>query len=430
MGSHIAPCRFPVQAGTRSGLLWSEYGFLLGVAIAAAVTVDPLAWGLATYPAIKHLALLITLPAIGLTLAGRRLFDPLPAARRPVRAAEAAWPLLVLAAIIVAGSLSARLLGDIRSTFLNVGLYMALTVAAAAMVLESDAPAALVRGYLRIVLVAATVMGCYLIANFGVRQVYHEQIFLVIPMAAWFFADTGIRPLKRWPAFAFFLSMAGFSQKYTSYLIGMITVAYLAAIVALPRLRSKPLLHRLALVYGFLLLGTAAAAGLAILVARGSLALPTGNVEYRLHTYGTALEQFKASPLWGSLFTAEAVEKFTLYAIGIADNMLPTHSDLLDLMAHGGLLGLGLAAWGLARVARIAYTSLLRPAALAHPWAPEAHTLALLSLAGGITFTFNPILLQPSMAYLLWTGVGLLLGLSLRAQSPAVLDCPKPRRLW
>jgi hypothetical protein len=39
-----------------------------------------------------------------------------------------------------------------------------------------------------------------------------------------------------------------------------------------------------------------------------------------------------------------------------------------------------------------------------------------MSVAGIITYTFNPILLQPSMAYLVWTNLGLLAGLALRMQ--------------
>jgi hypothetical protein len=58
---------------------------------------------------------------------------------------------------------------------------------------------------------------------------------------------------------------------------------------------------------------------------------------------------------------------------------------------------------------------MLAPRHLDHAWAPYAHTLALMSLAGVITYAFNPVLLQPGMAYLLWTNLGLLLGLSLRA---------------
>jgi hypothetical protein len=38
-----------------------------------------------------------------------------------------------------------------------------------------------------------------------------------------------------------------------------------------------------------------------------------------------------------------------------------------------------------------------------------------MSFAGVFTYAFNPILLQPSISYLLWTNLGLLLGLSMRS---------------
>jgi O-antigen ligase len=127
------------------------------------------------------------------------------------------------------------------------------------------------------------------------------------------------------------------------------------------------------------------------------------------------LDRFIESPLWGTLFAAESVEKFSLYSIGIAGNVLPTHSDVMDLLAHGGILAVLLWAIGLGRIAWLAATTVLRARALDDPWAPYAHALAMMSLAGVITYAFNPILLKPSMAYLLWTNLGLLLGISLRA---------------
>jgi hypothetical protein len=72
-------------------------------------------------------------------------------------------------------------------------------------------------------------------------------------------------------------------------------------------------------------------------------------------------------------------------------------------------------AYGLWRIARAASSSVLRPKFLDRAWAPSAHALAVMSAAGVVTYVFNPILLQPSMAYLLWTNLGLLAGLALRA---------------
>jgi hypothetical protein len=290
---------------------------------------------------------------------------------------------------------------------------MLLTYGAAAVVLRSDAPEALLRAYFRILLAAAAVMGAYLIANFGVRQVYHEQIFLVIPLAVLFFAQRdGV--LLRWAGCGFFLAMAWLSQKYTSYLIGALTVAYIALVIAVPRMAPRPGARRTALIYWLCVMGGTAAAVLAWLSSRGSFDLPTGNVEYRMETYGAAWARFLDSPLWGTLFSVEAVEKFTLYSIGVGRNVLPSHSDVLDLLANGGILAMALWISALGRIARVVHTNLLEPRQDDRGWAPYAHTLAVMSAAGVVTYAFNPILLQPAMAFLLWTNLGMLVGLALR----------------
>lgn len=398
------------------GLVWTEYGYLLAAMVAAWLAVNPLEWDAVQDPVvIRHLALLIAVPAMGLTFIGRKIAAPGRATPGAARLMRILWPLLMLAAMITGGSFYARLFDGVQNTFMNVGLYMLMTLGAAWMVLQTDDADSMVRAYFRILLLAAVVMSLYLIVNFRVRQVYHEQIFLVIPMAALFFARDR-RTIFHWVGCIFFLSMAWFSQKYTSYLIGAFTVVYCTFMMIFSRLGARPALYRATVIYWVCALG-ALAAILLFFASRGSTELPSGNLEYRLHTYATALGRFTDSPLWGTAFTAEAVEKFTLYSIGIAGNVLPTHSDILDLLAHGGVIALLLWTFGLARIGRTAFRNLLRPGFLDHRWAPYAHALALMSLAGIITYAFNPILLQPAMAYLLWTNLGLLLGLSLRARA-------------
>lgn len=397
------------------GLLWSEHWYLLAALVAAVVAVDPLEWRIAANPLVKHLALMIALPAVCLTLLGRLMAAPPWSTDRFIgEILRAAWPLLALAMLIIGGSLYTRFIDGIQNTFLNVGLYMLAALAAAVAMLLTEAPTAMLRGYFRILLAAALVMGVYLIANYGVRQVYHEQIFLVIPMTALFFVRRA-GAAGRWLGCTFFVSMTWFSHKYTSYLIGALTVAYLAFAVALPRLRSRPGLVRVTVIYWSFVAAVLGAAAFAYLVLHGSPGMPTGNPEYRLHTYAAAWDRFVESPIWGTLFAAEAVDKFTLYAIGISNNVLPTHSDIMDLLAHGGMVAMALWSAGLVLIASAAWKNMLAPRHLGHAWAPYAHTLALMSLAGVITYAFNPVLLQPGMAYLLWTNLGLLLGLSLRA---------------
>jgi hypothetical protein len=176
-------------------------------------------------------------------------------------------------------------------------------------------------------------------------------------------------------------------------------------------------LQRSTLVYWFWLAGGLAAIAIVFLGVNGMIELPTGNVSYRGYTYELAWQRFLDSPWWGTLFAVEAVGKFTLYSVGDTDNLLATHSDLLDILANGGVIGVTLWAYGLWRIARAAGSHVLRPQFLDRAWAPQAHALAVMSAAGVVTYTFNPILLQPSMAYLLWTNLGLLAGLALRAAS-------------
>jgi hypothetical protein len=274
-----------------------------------------------------------------------------------------------------------------------------------------------VRAYFFLLLPAALYMCVLLVVSYGRRQVYHEEIFLVIPMAALVFASRR-HFLVRWGGAALFLSMGWFSHKLTSYLLAAMTAAYLAVFIWMPRMRDRDPVRTLAAIYwGAMGLLGAGAAALAIFIARGD-ANPSGNTEFRMHTYTAAWNRFLDSPLWGSLFTREAVEKFTLFDVGIAGNMLPTHSDLLDVLANGGLLAAGLIALGLGRIALLAWRRLLRPSLVERPEAPYGHALALMSIAALVTCWFNPILLQPQMAALAWANLGMLLGLALRAGQP------------
>lgn len=410
----LAAARLPGRSGVRApSLPWSEQLYLACIAAAALLTVSRFIWPLERIPYFKHLPWLATLPVLALTLAGARLATR-PDASRPVPGAFAvAWPLGLLALLVVGGSLYARLVAGVQSTFLNMGLYMSLVFAAAAMVSHSAAPERLLRAYTRILLLAALAMALGLMVYFRRREVYHEEIFLVIPLGVYcFLAWRGAA--ARWGALAFFLALALLSAKNTSYLVALMTMGYLGLVLGLPRAAAAPPLRRLWGYYLAFVVLALVAAVVAYLLYFRDVYLPSGNVAYRSHTYGLAWQKFLASPGWGTLFAEESVKKFTLYSIGIARNILPTHSDIMDLLAHGGLLAVGLWALGLARIAAYAWRRLLAPRWLGHPWAAHGHAYAMVSLAAVATYAFNPLMLQPGMAYLLWTTLGFLLGAALR----------------
>lgn len=416
--SAVLGARARSRAAPRASLLWYERGFVLAVLVAAVVTVDPLRLHLAERTVLKHVPLALALLFFTLGAAANRLRAPAAARAQDTGVLRTAWPLLALAMLIIGGSLYERLIVGVHDTFLNVGLYMLMVFVAASVVSRSAAPVALLRAYFAVLLGAGLVMGALLIKNYHVRQVYHEQIFIVIPLAVLCLAAQR-RSALNWLGGAFFLAMTWFSQKYTSYAVGTVTAVYLLAAIALPRLAARPALGRALVVYWAVVLGLACLAlGAAVLLTHHS-ELPTGNPGYRLHTYRAALERFAGSPLWGTLYAAEAVHRFTLFSIGVAGNDLPTHSDVLDLLANGGLLGIGLWALGLARIARASARHPLARRTLGAPEAPYAHALAMISIAAIITYTVNPILLQPPKAFFVWTSLGLLLGVALRQRAPS-----------
>jgi len=326
-------------------------------------------------------------------------------------AMSALLPLWALGMWIAIGSTHARMVEHWQATFLNLGLYIAAAPAAALMMVCSRSPAHLARAFLKLLAVSALAMCVGLVLVYGRAELYHEQIFLLIPLAV----ACAIAFRQRsyaWLGGLLFIGAALLSRKNTSYIIALLTVLYIAVFLWLSRIERSSSVKRLwahYLAFVCVLLMTAAAG---YLVYFRQHYLPSGNVEFRSFTYRAAWAQFMESPLWGTSFSAESIRTFTLYTIGIARNRLPTHSDVMDLLANGGLLAIGLWAWAYLRAGLFAYRRVLAPRYLHYPWAAQAHTFALISLSAVVVYAFNPILLQPEMAFLVWTTFGFLVGVA------------------
>lgn len=424
--THRYQSRLPERA-YHSALVWSEYCFLICVAIALVLIVIPPDWAFPGRRVIRQIPLLAALPIALLCIVGHLVSRPstrLPSAalgpqsRLPTRlrkkwpwppALTVLLPLLVLGAWIVAGSLHARIVENWQATFLNYGAYMAAAVAAAMIMMTSNAPTKLAQTYTQLIVVTAFAMAIGLVLAFGKRDIYHEQIFLAIPIAVTF--ATG-RTRFRWIGCLFFLGLALLSMKNTSYLIALLAAMYIAVLLWLNGMQRAPSLKQLWLHYLAFVGAASIAVAVCFLLYFREHYLPSGNVEFREFTYRAAWQQFLDSPIWGTAFSAESVRKFTLYTVGIARNRLPTHSDLMDLLANGGLLAIGLWLFGYLRIGVFAYRRILAPRFLHYPWASQGHTFAAISLAAIVVYAFNPILLQPEMAFLVWTTLGMLVGLA------------------
>jgi hypothetical protein len=404
-----------VSTARRDGLVMTDYLFLAALALALLVAVDPLELGLERIMLLKHLPLLIATIAVALALVGSRVFHW---KRLPPPVLPPCAPLLALSAFITAGSLYARFGLHIQNSFLDAGVYMLAAPLAAALLVRSGDPLRVVRGYAGLLLLMSVAVCAGLAVNFGVRQIFHELEYLFPPLAV-LFVFAARRVWLRWIGLLFFLLVAFLFHKNTGYLSGLLAVGYLLIFYAWPRWRRYEVLHRMALGHWTLIAMLAAGALLAYLFTHRIHYLPSGNPQFRMLTYERAWNRFLESPLWGTWFAAAGSEKFTGFDTGVSHNILPTHSDVLDLLANGGVLAILLWLWALARIARVALRTILPARALQHPLAPYAHLFACMSLAGVLTYAFNPILLQPCKAFLLWTNLGLLVGMALLAQSGA-----------
>jgi hypothetical protein len=420
-GAQLPPHRPPRLVRAEPALLMTDYAFLGGLCLALFLVADPLDLGLRLVPLAKHLPFAIcSVAAIGL-IAGAFLYP----ARSGVAPRREDWPvfrscfpLVVLGVWVVMGSAYARWHEGIRETFLVVGWYMLFATVAAKVVLVSPARMRIVRAYIAAAAVAAVYMVLRSLYEFRAPSLgFHEMEALVIPLAVYFALRRTRSAFARWAPTFFFLGSAFVFWKNTAFLVLAITLLYLAwALLRSPSAGRRPPARRrppnLWLLPVVLALGLAGAAAGVLAGLIPSEILPSGNPEYRVPTYESVWNRFMQSPLVGTGFIAQGVEKFTAYHIPLSGGILPSHSDLLDLLANGGILAITLLIAGYARiVALVRRHALARTAPEEH--APAVHALACMAIASIVVYAFNPVLLQPHKALLLWTSVGMLVGLAL-----------------
>lgn len=412
VASQAQPYRVQLASqGRVASLSMTELTFLFAMLLALLViiTAEGFGWRLERIAITKHLPYLFALVPLLLTLAGWRLFRP---REQAIKVLPVLRPLMVFALFVIAGGLYARITLDQSNTFMTAGLYIWAAPLAATLLVRSDCPQRLLRGFFFALLIASGIAFYGLVEKYGSGNTYHELEFLFPPLAvlAVFAAKN---PWLRWGGVLFFLAIALLFKKNTGYMAVLLIAAYLTFFYLYPRWQRMKDIRKTSTFYAFSVAVIILAGAMAFIWQNRETYLPTGNVEFRSQTYERAWEKFKESPVWGAGFAAPSTEKFVGFDTGVARNILPTHSDILDILAQGGLIGILLWAWGLGRVARRAYLAVLSPKNTIHPLAPYGHTLACMSLAGVLVYAFNPIFLQPVKSLLLWVCLGLLVGVTL-----------------
>jgi len=366
---------------------------------------------------------MLVIPFFVLAWFGARLGT---ARRTFIAVTPVAWPLMLLGTWIVAGALYARFHNKIIETFLIMGAYMLVTAGAARFIADHRDPERLLNRYLGFLFGAIVIGACWQAGVLRMWSKFHEMEALTVPLAAFFFVRA--KSTKgRVMSLALMLALMLLVIKNTSFLVTGIALIYLWWCFIRPQLRDTHALGRMLHFYWLTVLATLVAAGYVLIKWLKHDALPDGNPKYRLFTYERTWAEFTHSPIWGKSFSGAGAEQFGQFQVAASTQVLPSHSDLLDILGQGGLIGMLLFIFALGRIGWYVYENYRarRPGALSKTMEAHFHWLALSSLASLPVVAFNPIMLQPGKAFLLWMNVGIVLGIAIRCRARGEAQSPK-----
>jgi hypothetical protein len=227
-------------------------------------------------------------------------------------------------------------------------------------------------------------------------QIFHED-------AVWLTAAVGAAicqrgAFRRFGLVAIFCAGAFLTLKITGFAFTAISLAALAAVERARRRRSRVrtvALRRLVIFQASLF---AVIASLAGGLAFRTL-LPKGSTNVRVPAYWGRWEEFVDSPLWGQFFVGSPI-------VEIGRLRIPSHSDLLDILAFGGVLSMALFLFPV-------LTALWHGVRSLPQYVQSGRRLETAATVFAVAFlfelSFNPVIGQPKLALFFWTSIGLLL---------------------
>lgn len=401
------------KARTESSLVMSDYWFLFGMWVVIFWAIDPFDAKFDVRPMIKHFPVFVIAPAFILSLMGTVLFSSYKQRKDKDVLHLYPWRSVIpFALFVIAGSMAARFLFKIENTFLTMGLY-ALTVPATAWFIARTAnPGRLVHRLLQIYIFWSAIAIGMQAAYFGKRDVFHPKEHLVIgSLTLLYFLSRTM--LMKALTLLLIAATAIVAHKNTAYLTALLVYAYIFGVwivVHWHKIRDGMKRTAFGIRVGiFMALGTVA---VAFAYTQRGAGQPSGNPEYRLATYAKAWDKFLHSPIWGNGFAGAATEKFDKYTVAVSTQVLPTHSDPLDILAGGGMIGFLLFVAFFFGLARSWHACVIRSGdAAAEKLLPYIHTLYCMVFGGMLVCMFNPILNAPNLAWSFWAAGGALLAL-------------------
>lgn len=359
---------------------------------------------------VKYVALLVAVCAGVLGLA-RISLTGIP--RGAYAALWRGWPILALGVYIFCGSAYGRTVLDIKAGFLPLAMGVLGFPIAVILFFAVEKPYKLVATFFWALLGA----GLYAAALIVVKrieggQAFHSEIFLIVPLAVYFF----LRSTSRWFAWTVLLCMVATglaTNKYTGYLILLVTILYLVVPWAGRYLRhpagSRSLRHQVVakrwmLLGGIVITLLLFCAFVAFLFMNRGQYLPSGSVDIRSQLYLGAWQDFLASPVYGDAFVAQSARPLVGITV-MGQSQIVTHSDILDLVAHGGLVAVLLFGFGVLRVLHPSRSGSLQ---VSPREGAETQGLSAVIVCGVLVALFNSPLLLIPISVMFWFALGLL----------------------
>lgn len=404
----------PTVANLR-GLRFTEM-LLLGVlSLAYLLAISQPVFGMQLHLTIfNHFPLVLLGPVLLLHLCGAMLNHRPP----PWQAIWAiCWPLLLLALYALVGSSVAKWEYKQFDTYISFAVYLLLLPLYAAMVpTQTERLHAWARALITVWVVFSLVALVGEAARFGVKETLHEIEYVVTSGFLVLYYAVRNRLVKLL-AITLLVLAAVLNQKLTGFII--VALALVHILVGAGWRRLLPQWRGL--------YGVAAVAFVLALVAALTLVyfeyrqyLPSGNVQVRLKQYEAVWRGFMSSPIWGNAYLEGSGEAYREYLRVLN---IPTHSDVLDILKHGGLIGLGLFGWGYWKIFALINraVSATKEQALLNAYFVAVRFFQVTAL---VTFAINPILLKGSFLIVIWGNLGLAIGLALTATRGWVPPAP------
>ena len=415
-----APRRAPASRLARtsllpeSGLRFTE-GLLLGVlSLAYLLSLSMPLFGIPLHRTfLNHSALALLAPVLALHLAGVMLNRQLPPAREVL---GVCWPLVLLAAYALVGSAVAKWEFKQVDSYISFGVYlMLLPFFAASVPVRPERLKAWAAALILVWVLFASAAVAGESVRFTIKATLHEIEYLVVAgYVAMYYAVRG-KGLKL-VALVLMVAAAVINQKLTGYIILAMALLHIAVAAGWRRLLPswRGLYGTAALVFVVVVSGA-----LALLYFEFREYLPSGNPEVRLAQYDAAMRQFYLSPVWGSAFTDGSGE---VYRGAFEQIYIPTHSDVLDILKHGGVIGLALFVLGYWKVFTLIHRAV--KATVEQPLLNAYFVgVRFFQVTALVTFALNPLLLKGPFLIVIWGNLGLAVGMALTATRAA----PVPR---